>query len=267
MLIVLTMATSAADKNRFAKPPMPEMRVDAKGFKADEGSIRAVCASAGRELWRHFPDYKVEQIVVQHGADGPIVWFRRNQRQEIVMRLNCTNTYWSQYAYQFAHEFCHILCGFEEDYGGNRWFEESLCETASLYALRAMARSWKSDPPYKNWRDYRDSLRGYVDGVMLGRDKVQGIYAKGMAAFYQTHAEHLKQNATDRSLNGAMAIVLLQLFEEKPERWESVRWLNSSPSPEGETFAQYLSKWHGAAPQKHKTFVKHLATLYGQSIE
>ena len=36
----------------------------------------------------------------------------------------------------------------------NSWLEESLCETASLFTLRAMSRSWSIAPPYPAWKNY-----------------------------------------------------------------------------------------------------------------
>ena len=93
----------------------------------------AVLDSAAGKLWRFFPNYQIEPIVVTRGHSGPITLFRRNGRGEIVVCLDTEKTYWSQYSYQFAHELCHILCGFKEGYEGNKWFEETVCETASLY--------------------------------------------------------------------------------------------------------------------------------------
>ena len=138
---------TAQHQRPYADPPMPPYRILARGFEADEADIRRLLDSTGRELWRYFPDYRIEPFVVRRGHESPIVWYQRNARREIVMLLNTEETYWSQYAYQFAHEFCHILCGYDEDYKGNQWFEEAICETASLFALRAMARAWEHDPP------------------------------------------------------------------------------------------------------------------------
>ncbi|MGA2501847.1 MAG: hypothetical protein ABSH20_29245, partial [Tepidisphaeraceae bacterium] len=98
---------------------MPAFRVETEGFGASEADIRAILTSAGRELWRHFSDYKIEPIVVTRGHEGPITLFKRNDRGEIVVRLDTEKTFWSQYSYQFAHEFCHILCGYREGYQGN----------------------------------------------------------------------------------------------------------------------------------------------------
>jgi len=204
---------------------------------------------------------------VVRGRNGPIVLFQRNPRGEIVVQLDTGNTFWCQYGYQFAHEFCHILCGFDEDFQGNKWFEETLCETASLFVLRAMAKSWKGDPPYAHWKDFRDSLRDYTDNVVLQRDKICEIYDVGLPEFYLDHQKELRQTPCLRDLNGAMSLVFLRLFEEQPERWEAVRWLNAKPSPDGETFQQYLQQWHDAVPTRHKAFVGRVADLFRIEIE
>ena len=143
----------AAEENRGGDVPPPVFRVETDGFDASEADIRAVLDSTARELWQRFPDYTIEPLVVARGRSGPITLFRRNDRGEIVIRLDTEKTYWSQYAYQFAHEFCHVLCGLKAGDQRNKWFEETLCETASLYAMRAMSRTWKTSPPYANWKD------------------------------------------------------------------------------------------------------------------
>ncbi len=252
----------------YADPPMPPYRVEADGFDgASARDIRAVCDSAGRELWRHFPGCTIEPFVVTRGRKGPITLYGRTARGEIVVRLDTGRTYWCQYAYQFAHEFCHILCGFDEDDPGNKWFEETLCETASLYALRAMARAWKTDPPHPHWRDYRDALRDYADDVIAKRDKVIEIHRDGLAGFYRAHRSDLARRAGNRDLNGAMAVVLLRLFEREPSRWEAVRWLNAAPAPAGRTFREYLRAWHEAVPDRHKAFVRQVADLFGVPLQ
>lgn len=263
---IIAKAGATEPEPGFADPPMPAFRVDAEGFETGEPDIRAICQAAGRELWRFFPDDEIEPFVVTRGRQGPIVLFERNDRDEIVMRLDTHSTFWSQYAYQFAHEFCHILCGYDNDQAANKWFEETLCETASLFAMRAMAKSWETDPPYPNWKSYRHSLRKYTDDVIASRSKVLDIYREGLPEFYRRHAEELAKNSGLRELNGAMSLVFLRLFEEDPRRWEAVRWLNQEPSAPGETFSQYLQKWHDAVPEPHQAFVAQVADLYGIEI-
>lgn len=250
---------------RAAEPPtkMPTYRVDAGDFEASEADIRAVCDSAGMTLWRQFPDYTLEPFVVTRGRSGPIVLYRRNDRKEIVLKLDTGKTYWSQYAYQFAHEFCHILCGYRDVDASNKWFEETLCETASLYAMREMARAWKENPPYKHWTDYRDALRNYADDVLRKRAEIAELQRLGLPAFYRMHEAELRKTSTDRELNGTMAVVLLRLFEEEPGRWEAVRWLNAEAAPKDEPFAAYLARWRAAVPERHRDFVDEVRKSFG----
>ena len=131
-----------------------------------------------------------------------------------------------------------------------------------------MARTWKSAPPYDNWRDYRDSLRDYADDVIRKREGVnRRSTASGLPAFYRSASgPQLEKEPCDREVNGAMSIVLLRLFEEQPEHWEAVRWLNSTPPQTGDTFQAYLQHWHDAVPARHQAFVKKVGGLYGIAI-
>lgn len=264
--MLLTSPAVAQKKDAPADQPLPTYRVEADGFKSDERDIKAVCDSAAAELWRHLEPYELESFVVKRGYSGPFFSHEKNSRGELEILLDVEGSYWSQYAYQFAHEFLHLLCGSGEKSPQNLWFEETLAETASLFSLRAMARSWKTKPPYPNWTDYRDHLRQYADNVVLKRTRVSEIHEKGLASFYREHRKELEKNCCNREVNGAMALVLLRLFEEKPGRWEAVRWLNSSPPLRGATFQQYLRKWRDAVPMRHKAFVEKLAALFGVPV-
>ncbi|NWK56422.1 hypothetical protein HW115_12430 [Verrucomicrobiaceae bacterium N1E253] len=246
-----------------AAAPLPRFRVETKGFKASEADIKNLLDSATLELWKHFPNYPLDPIVITRGNDGPIVLYKRNSKDEIVVRLDTSGSYWSQYSYQWAHEFCHILCGFRPDGRENKWFEETLCELASLYVMRSMAKTWESKPPYPNWKNYRHSLQTYADNVIAKREKITPFQLDN---FYRKHATSLRKDSTQRHLNGAMAAALLPLFEEKPEHWEAIRWLNTKPATKGMSFARYLKKWHDSVPHKHKSFVKKISKLYGVSV-
>ncbi len=249
----------------FAEPPtsMPLYRVDSREFEASEADIRAVCDSAGMTLWRQFHDYEIEPFVVTRGREGPILLFKRNDQKEIVLKLDTGKTFWSQYGYQFSHEFCHMLCGFREGDASNKWFEETLCETASLFTLREMARTWKEQPPYKHWSDYRDHLREYADNVIRNRKELAAIHRQGLPTFYRQHEAALRKKPTERELNGAMAVVLLHFFEEDPQRWEAIRWLNAELPPPDEPFSDYLARWQAAVPERHREVVEKIGALYG----
>lgn len=239
------------------------IRVEPGAFNCAEADIRAVCRSAVERFtdgWKQVPDARV---LVVKGDGGPFVAFRKNNKGESVVRLDTDNNLWSQFAYQFAHELCHVLCKCENDYRGNLWFEETLCETASMYCMRRMGEQWRTKAPYSNWKGYAPSLEGYVRDVIRKRALYPELVKLGMPAFYQKHRKRIEAEPCDRAINGAMAVVLLNLFESDPKQWEAIRWLNSAPSPKGENLQQYLKKWHDAASEAHRGFIAGIADLYG----
>ena len=223
--------------------------------------VRAVLQSAAGALWKYFPGLRREPFVVLRGRDGPIVHYQRNVMGEIVMKLDTEGYLWCQYVYQFAHEFCHILSGFTDSAGlRHKWFEETLCETASLFVLRRLTDSWKVEPPFPNWREYAPEFHRYALSVMDSRSQVGDGH---LADFYQKHRATLERTPRDRSLNGAMALPLLELMEGTPASWEAVAWLNSAPSPKEATFASYLENWRTAVPVRHRDFVAEVMRRFG----
>lgn len=259
IVLAFTLLASTA----IAAGAPPAVRVQTEGFNASEADIKAVLDSATKELWKNFPDgHQIEPVVVTRGHDGPITLFQRNLRKEIVVRLDTSDTYWSQYAYQWSHELCHILCAYRDDAKDNKWFEESLCELASLYTLRAMAESWKTHPPYSNWKDYGKSLKSYAGDIIA---KHPDITTGGLAGFYTKNKDTLRSSATRRDLNATVAIALLPLFEKNPSNWAAVPYLNATPATAGMTLTQYLKKWHDDAPEKHRPFIRSLATHFKSS--
>ena len=187
---------AADDSKTTLAVPLPAYRVETDGFAASEADIRAVLDSASRELWRFFPDYKIDPIVVTRGHQGPITLYQRNDRGEIVIRLDTEKTYWSQYAYQFAHEFCHVLCGYREGYQGQRWFEETLCEAASLYVMQSMSRTWKT---------WRPTTTGETTATPYGTMSTTSFEnaigctrftPRGLPEFYRAHQAELEKDST-----------------------------------------------------------------------
>lgn len=235
-------------------------RVEARGFDAGEEDITKVLQYAGQPLWKQFPGYPIEPIVVQRGNHGPITLYKRNDKGEVIVKLDTQNTFWSQYAYQWAHELCHVLCGYRADGGDNKWFEETLCEMASLYCMRAMAVDWAAKPPYPHWRSYAPSLKKHADTTMAKYEKVD---LKGLAAFYKKHHAELRKNPTLRPLNGAMAAAMLPVFEKNPGHWEAIRYLNTTPAKKGLSLKGYFTKWKKDAPKQHHNLIDGIMKVYG----
>ena len=240
----------------------PRFRVAADGWGAASlPEVEAVLRSAAAPLWKYFPERSLEPIVVVRGREGPIVHYQRNVVGEIVMKLDTQDYLWCQYVYQFAHEFCHILCGYrDQPWKGHNWFEETLCEMASLFVLRRLSATWEAAPPYPAWRAYAPEFRRYAQTVMDSRSQVGGGH---LGDLYQQHRRDLERTPSDRHLTGAMALTLLGLVEGAPESWESLAWLNTQNAPEGEPFPAYLARWRDAVPGRHRGFVDEVARQFG----
>jgi len=165
-------AMRAADSRATFAPKPLDIHVHPGGFgRASPADITAVLQSAGSELWRHCPRARLDGIDVYHRTDHPQIDFKRTPSGRIAIGLAAQDTYWAQYSFQFAHEFCHALVNFSNNPrqlvryppNANLWLEESLCETASLFTLRAMSRSWRIAPPYPAWRGYAPWLNVYAE--------------------------------------------------------------------------------------------------------
>jgi hypothetical protein len=226
-------------------------------------NVEKVLRSAADGLWPYFPGRTLKPILVEPKG-GPITLFRRGPNGEYLMRLNTGDLLWAQHAYQFSHEFAHVLANYDEHELRNKWFEESICETASLFVLRRMSETWKARPPYPNWKDYSAALATYADQRIRAAPLPSG---KTLAQWYRENEASFRQEPCQRDKNTVVAVALLPLFEKQPERWEAITWLNDG-KPHGErTFAKYLGDWHARVPEKHRAIVRRIAREFAVEIE
>ncbi len=172
-----------------------ELRITVKDeFRsAPPDNVAAVLRSAAGEIWRHCPNTKFRGagFFVYRDPRYPITHFDPDSEGRIVIGLATEDLYWAQYAFQFAHEFCHALLEhtderqWKEPRQANHWLDESLCETASLFSLRAMSKSWLTSPPYANWKDFAPRLAAYAEDRL---DSAAGQLPRG-TTFAQWFAE------------------------------------------------------------------------------
>ena len=262
---LLLLATATAEDGTSRPQPATDIRVSPAGWgSADPENIGKVLESTVAQFRPHLAKRHFPTIVVSHDKDGPITRYKRGAGGEIFVGLNVSNRYWAQYAFQFSHEFCHILCNYRPDASPNRWFEESLCETAALFALRSMAREWKDSPPYPNWKEFSSSLKKYADERLK---KFSLAKDTPFSTWFVRNEASLRATPRSRNKNGTVAALLLPLFEKDPSRWEAVGSLNPQAAKKRESFREFLQRWHDAAPKKHRGFIGELAKGFGLSVE
>ena len=200
-------------------------------------------------------------IVVKATAspnDAPLTLYRSSSEEPFTILLSARGTYWSQFAYQFSHEMCHVLSGYERlRQSRNKWFHEALCELASVFTLRDMAKAWLNRPPYLGWSDYAHSLGDYA-GSLLAQGQRRLPSELTLSSWLVSEEESLREDCLQRDKNAVVAYSLLPLFENDPTMWNSVRYLPESSS----MFREYLLEWHARLEPADGPLVKRIVEAF-----
>jgi hypothetical protein len=259
-----------ATANHAAFNPTPiDIHVPPNGFgKANPADITAVLQSAGSEIWRHCPRTQLAGIDLYRRTDHPQTDFKRTPSGRIAIGLAAHDTYWAQYSFQFAHEFCHALANFSNNprrlmrypRSANLWLEESLCETASLFVLRAMNRSWRTVPPYPAWRSYASSFNAYAE-ERLALPEHHLPVGMTFLVWFRENQSSLRANSDLRDRNTIVATQLLPIFEAEPRGWEAVAFLNHGSADPNQSLARHFAEWRSLCPSDLRPFVTKLAAV------
>jgi hypothetical protein len=239
----------------------PELRVtEGGGGDASTRDIAAVLRSAAEAFAPALEGVEAPVIEVSRGREGPITLYARGPKGEFRVRLDVEGALWARFAFQFAHEYAHVLAGALEYRNPNAWFEEALCEAASLFALGRMAEAWATEPPYPNWKDYAKALGDY----RLERLAKAGLpEGETLPAWFRREEASLRADAVQREKNLRAAAALLPLLEKAPGHWAALRHLNAVRDDPARSFRKHLDDWSRSAPERHRPFIRDVASLFG----
>lgn len=152
--------------------------------------------------------------------------------------LNTEGARWSQWIYQSAHEICHHLTdgNMSAPSCGCRWFEETLCEAASLFCLSRL-----SDPTiWSRWdcRHYALCVRSYLDTHLQYSFALRREYyslnapecRQGIRPWLGILEETSIQGTTQeqRTLCNAVASLIMPLFLRNNRLWEIIKHIGDS---------------------------------------
>jgi len=228
---------------------------------ASRENIRVLLEDVAGQFTRHLAHPSNYRLRIECHPDqpAPMALRRASPNDVFVIWLTARDTHWAQFSYQFAHEFCHILADFERLWSSpnQQWFQESLCELASIFALKQMAISWQIAPPYPNWFEFSPHLDAYADELLTRSDHrlPPGL---SLNRWLQQHEPELRANSCNRILNGVVAVQLYPLFRGQSNGWQAV-----ASMPEcNRNFADFLSKWHSSCPNDHQDFVSKVAEMF-----
>ena len=233
---------------------------------ANKESIETLLYSVADELLSRLPANLAVPIVVEHTDRSPVVLYERGPAGEYQVQLHASGENWHLYVYEFAHELCHILSNFDHNPGPqnvryNQWFEETLCETASLFALKNVAAKWESSPPAPRWSEAAKKLRRFFDHL-LSEGHRQLPQHTPLTAWLQENEERLRDDPYSRKKNEVVANLLLPLFRDDPQDWAALSYLNLDSADARNSLQQYLHRWYRNAPLEHKHFVAGILAMF-----
>lgn len=244
------------------------IRVEGGGWgSACKEDIESVLYSVADELLTRVPAKLTTPIVVTHTHRNPVALYHRGANGEYQVQLHARDQRWSQLAYEFAHELCHIMSNYEENVGAdtvkhNQWFEETLCEAASLHTLRSMAMTWESSADNSRWVELAPALRKFADQLVAEGHR-QLPADTPLAKWLSENEDRLRNDPYLREKNEVVANLLLPLFEENRENWAALHYLNLDANDARNNLNQYLRNWYINAPQGHKSFIAKVLAMLG----
>ena len=257
-ILLLTRAVSADDRL--------VLRIEPEGWgDASPDDIGKVLESAGSELLGFVPPARPLRIHVVPHDKAPQVDFQRADDGEYTVRLNVKGRFWAQFAFQFGHELCHIVSNYDRRNDNrlgaeNQWFDETLCEAASLFVLDRMAGTWKEQPPYPNWKGFAPALADYAATRLK---EVPSPPRDKLPVWFDGQLDGLRADPYQRDKHRVIAAHLFALLKEHPADWEAVRSLNLGRPDPANSFEAYLENWYFSVPKDRKPFVKSVVEMLG----
>lgn len=267
---LLCTAAEAPPASRTLLERRADIQVVAGGWgNARTEEIKAVLDSIAAILLEHFPGRRLSPISVRHTDQHPATLYRRGPNDAYRVFLSAQDRRWARYAYEFAHELSHILSNYEHHVFSkmttfNQWFEEALCETASIYALKRLAVAWEIAPPYPHWAAYAPAFERHAQRL-LTEPRRRLPHDMSLAGWLERNEPELRSNPYLRGHNEIVANLLLPLFEENPQIWEAIGYLN--PGAKSSSFREYLRSWHASAPEDYKDIIRYIMALFGFSAD
>lgn len=230
--------------------------------RARKDAIETVLYSVADEMLSRLPGRLKAPIVVTHTDGPPLAEYGRGSQGEYRIRLHAQGENWHLYAYEFAHELCHVLSNHDAHVSAhdNQWFEETLCETASLFTLKNLAQRWEQAPPGPQWQAEAVRLRAFFD-LLIAEGHRRLPPEAPLATWLRDNEDALRRNPYLRQKNEVLANLLLPLFERNPENWQALSYMNLDPGDARSSLRSYLGQWYGNTPLAHRDLVAGVLAL------
>lgn len=265
MVVSLTARSEASSAANGKRRAGVTIQVEKQGWGAvDTRMIEVVLHSVADLLMEQQPGGLPIKVRVSHTNTNPVALYERGPDGEYLIRLHADRTRWHLYVYEFAHEFCHIISNYDRAGGEisrqNQWFEETICETASLYALGSLATKWSLSPPEPSLAGHAPELRRFFRLLITeGHRKLPEDTE--LREWLKEHEAQLSADPYRRDQNDLVAKTVLPLFFADPRGWEAISYLNLHPEDPSASLEEFIRHWHANAPERDRPFIAKLSAL------
>ena len=135
--------------------------------------------------------------------------------------LSVIENRWSQWIYQFAHEYCHHLINgkLSGEISGLIWFEETICELASMYHIHLFYTRWKSSTnPVK--LHYAPAHLDYLNYLLTENLQLRTLAAH--SGCIRSWDSLLSESQHHRDHYNAIAANMFPFFVANPNLWKII---------------------------------------------
>lgn len=231
---------------------------------ANPAEIEVLLNSVGRELLKQFPGRRTVPIVVGPTRGGPVVMYQKGPSNEYRILLSAKDDHWAEYVYEFSHELMHILAGYElrpqTSTARHVWFEEMICEAASLYMLKRYAMSWHTLAPRPEWRGYAPELQRFTNRALTEKHRRLPTNVS-FDEWFRDNGPALSNKPYLRQKNELVAMMFLPLLEKMPD-WRAIEYLNAGNREPAPSFYEYLARWYQKTPPPQRQLVTNTFGLF-----
>ncbi|WP_147376851.1 hypothetical protein [Noviherbaspirillum saxi] len=243
----------------------PTIVVSAGGWgNVESKQIELLLSAVASEILTHFPGKKLDPIIVSPSSHAPVVLYQKGPRNEYQILLAAKDQHWAEYIYEFSHELFHILAQYEyhapPHHARHQWFEETLCETASLYMLKRFSLTWLQAPPLPGWRSYASEMQAFTRRALSDPHRQLPTNVT-FDQWFRDNGPSLISKPYLREKNELVANILLP-FLEKNSDWRAIAYLNVNGPKGNSSFYDHLVHWYGATPVAHRYFVSEAIHLF-----
>ncbi len=171
-----------------------------------------------------------------------------------IIYLSARENYWSKYVYQFAHEYCHYLIDgpLDGELETTFWFEESICELASMYLLLKVTKRWESwNPimipgvPLNSKEDALMRLKGFAprnNPYLKDLLNMNPSIDVPLSEWLDKNMEVLSEREHHRDMYNQIACALFGLFIDYPDLWKMIPFLRRPSKEEYTDFRSFINK-------------------------